>query len=70
MEPHILGVNMGTVGFLTNIVESELEKEISRLITGDYKVEERMMLEILYIVGKVNKTNILLEWNGIKIYNF
>jgi NAD+ kinase len=42
----VLGVNMGTVGFLSNIKVEELEDCLPRLIRGDYTLEERMMLEI------------------------
>lgn len=42
----ILGVNMGTVGFLSNIKISELGDCIDRLIGHDYSIDERMMLEV------------------------
>ena len=45
--PHdipILGVNMGSVGFMAELEHSELTL-LSRLIEGNYEVEERMMLE-------------------------
>jgi len=41
----ILGVNIGTMGFMAELESSEL-KELSRLATGDYTVEERMMLHV------------------------
>lgn len=42
----ILGVNMGTVGFLSNIKVDELDQCLDRFIHNDYAIEERMMLEI------------------------
>lgn len=42
----ILGVNMGTVGFLSNIEINELEFYLDRLLGLDYSIDERMMLEI------------------------
>ncbi|MDD3268269.1 MAG: NAD(+)/NADH kinase [Syntrophomonadaceae bacterium] len=42
----MLGVNMGTVGFLSNIEINELEFYLERLLNLDYTVDERMMLEI------------------------
>jgi len=42
----VLGVNMGTVGFLSNIKSDELEDYLPRLIRRDYTLEERMMLEV------------------------
>lgn len=41
----ILGVNMGTMGFMAELESSELEL-LSRLATGDYSVERRMMLRV------------------------
>lgn len=41
----ILGVNIGTMGFMAELESSEL-KELSRLATGEYSVEERMMLHV------------------------
>ncbi|MGI5921331.1 MAG: NAD(+)/NADH kinase [Syntrophomonadaceae bacterium] len=43
----ILGVNMGTVGFLSNIMGCELEKYLSRIINQDFTLDERMMLEVI-----------------------
>lgn len=41
----VLGVNIGTMGFMAELESSEL-KELRRLATGDYTVEERMMLHV------------------------
>ncbi len=54
--PHdipILGVNMGSVGFMAELESSELSL-LSRLVEGNYRIEERMMLEARVIRdGKV-----------------
>lgn len=42
----VLGVNMGTVGFLSNIELNELDNFVELLISGDYSLDERMMLEV------------------------
>ncbi|MBQ7792417.1 MAG: NAD(+)/NADH kinase [Clostridia bacterium] len=39
----ILGINFGRVGLLTDLEENELEM-VSRIFTGDYSLDERMML--------------------------
>lgn len=44
----IMGVNMGSVGFMAELEHSELQK-LSRLAKGDYKVERRMMLDVSLI---------------------
>lgn len=41
----LMGVNLGTLGFLTEIEESNVYKAIDRLLTGSYKIEHRMMIE-------------------------
>lgn len=47
--PHeipILGVNLGRLGFLTEVEESELERGLELFFEGSYRVEERNMLEV------------------------
>lgn len=41
----ILGVNMGSVGFMAELEHSELS-QLSRLTGGNYRVERRMMLDV------------------------
>lgn len=41
----ILGVNIGTMGFMAELESSELQ-ELKRLATGDYSIDERMMLDV------------------------
>lgn len=40
----IIGVNLGTLGYMTEIEPSGLEEALERLIKGDYTQESRMML--------------------------
>jgi NAD+ kinase len=41
----ILGVNMGGLGFLTELMRDEAEQALERIKQGDYWLEERMMLQ-------------------------
>ena len=41
----ILGVNIGTMGFMAELESSELS-ELKRIATGDYTVDSRMMLDV------------------------
>lgn len=41
----ILGVNIGTMGFMAELECSELQ-ELARIATGDYAIDERMMLDV------------------------
>ena len=41
----ILGVNIGTMGFMAELESGELDK-LSRLVTGDFTLDRRMMLDV------------------------
>lgn len=54
LEKPILGVNIGKLGFLTEVELAELEAAIHRIRLGKYEIEERMVLEA--------------RWNGATAY--
>ena len=39
-----LGINMGTLGFLAEVGQTEFEGALDKLIKNEYEIEERMML--------------------------
>lgn len=41
----LLGINMGTMGFLATADGSEAEAAIEKVLNGEYKIEKRLMLE-------------------------
>ena len=41
----ILGVNIGTMGFMAELESTELQ-ELSRVASGDYEIDDRMMLDV------------------------
>jgi len=50
----IIGVNLGTLGYMTEIEPINLEESLDRLIAGDYEQENRMMLNgrVLFADGR------------------
>lgn len=52
----IIGVNLGTLGYMTEIEPNNLEEALLRLIAGDYEQESRMMLNgKAYLAGGCTK---------------
>src|SRR5262245_36476800 len=45
-EVPVLGVNVGQLGYLTEVEPDDFDGVLDRLLAGDYQVTERMMLEI------------------------
>ena len=41
----VLGINAGNLGFLADIRLNEVESFIDRLLAGDYRIDDRMMIE-------------------------
>ena len=58
----VLGVNLGTLGFLAEVETNRMKQAIVKLMTGEYITEERMMLEgnILH-EGKVKGSSLALN---------
>lgn len=46
----ILGVNIGTMGFMAELESTELD-QLSRLSKGDYTLDKRMMLDVSVLQG-------------------
>ena len=45
-EIPILGINLGTLGFLAETERSEIQKAVSQLLNEEYEIEKRMMLSV------------------------
>ncbi len=42
----VMGINLGKVGFMTEVETSDMETACNRLLADDFRLEERMMMEI------------------------
>jgi NAD+ kinase len=47
----VLGINMGTLGFLLGIQRHEWRQELSKLLAGAYWLEPRLMLDVIHWRG-------------------
>ena len=56
----MIGLNLGTTGFLTEVECSAMEDMVDRLIRGDYVVEKRMRL-----TGVISKAGEKLEYSAL-----
>lgn len=50
----ILGVNLGRLGFLTEVDADQLEEGLSRFLDGSYRIEERTILQVALMRGGRN----------------
>ena len=44
MDIPLVGVNLGTLGYLTEVEESSVDKALDKILSGEYEIEDRMML--------------------------
>ncbi len=58
----ILAINIGTLGFLTDASLDELYPTLNALLTGAYRIEHRMMLEV--VVNSQAQTEVRDEMEG------
>lgn len=70
----VIGVNFGTVGFLSSIARNDLESGLTRVFAGEYKIEELPTLDVevgeerrvavndLVVTSSVVGRMIQLEW--------
>lgn len=44
MNVPFLGINLGTLGFLTEVNKDDIEQALGNILSGEYEIEKRMML--------------------------
>jgi NAD+ kinase len=62
LQVPILGVNLGSLGFLTEITRHELPSMLEAVLAGKYEISDRMMLDVEILRrGKLIATHTLLN---------
>jgi len=59
----LLGINLGNIGYLTDVERTHAMESIQRVLNGEYKIERRMMLE-----AQMGNNGVHLALNDIAIY--
>lgn len=62
----ILGINLGTLGYLADVEKQDSVKALKKLISGNFTIEKRMMLEA-FVEGKKIENNKGLALNDVCI---
>jgi NAD+ kinase len=62
----IFGINIGKLGFLSSIGTDEIEKSIACLLSGNYKISERTLLNTSY-TGQNDSIESLFALNDITV---
>ena len=57
----IMGINLGRVGFMTETEQDDIPNAVLRLVAGDYKIEERMMMDVCFTDGEKTVTSLALN---------
>ena len=72
-EIPLLGINMGTLGYLTEVEVEDVEKALDQILNGDYLTEDRMMLDGIFEDGlsDVALNDIVLSRKGsLRVIHF
>ncbi len=57
----LLGINLGTLGFLADIECENLDDSLERLVRGEYEIEQRMMLEGTVTTARETRESVSLN---------
>lgn len=66
----LLGVNLGTLGFLTEVEKHNIEAALQQLYENRYKVEKRMMLMGEAYLENNTRNNNTKEYKGLALNDF
>lgn len=58
----IMGINLGSLGFLTDIEKCDIDQSVARLFNNDFYIEERMMISSkIYKEGKLFSEDVAIN---------
>jgi len=63
----ILGINLGVVGFLTDLDVQQFQKSFSLILSGKYKIENKMLLNVGFLNTHFSSEVNLLALNDVAI---
>ena len=73
----LLGINLGRLGFLTDISPDDLEEKLDRIFSGEYREEPRGLLHTkIYRQGELINQNsafndvVVHKWNGARMLEY
>jgi len=62
----VVGINAGNLGFLADVTIDEVDNFLDLLLSGEYRVDDRMMIEG-YIKSKESKKRTFIAFNDVVI---
>lgn len=72
----IIGVNLGTLGYLAEVDMADIADAMDKLIAGEFEIEERMMLQGVLRQGEEKDlvhyalNDIVVRATSLQVYNF
>lgn len=66
-EIPILGINAGNLGFLTEVDKNDIEQVTGLLINGNFKIENRMILETKVVYSDEKESEPYFSFNDVVI---
>lgn len=69
----VLGINMGTLGYLTEVEVHHIDEAVQKILDGDFTLEKRMMLEGVFENGSkdVSLNDIVVSRKGeLRVIHF
>lgn len=64
----IIGINLGTLGYMTEIEPGEIDQALDQLLSGQYTVEQRLMLEAVIENSDKSESRTFYAVNDIVIH--